>query len=325
MKLRSVALAAAGLAAGYAAERALLGRERHSPDRGALEDFRFPADVMRHDVSTSDGGCLRVVEAGAGTPLVLLHGVSLSSLTWHYQVADLRDRYRVIAVDHRGHGESRAGAGDWTISRLALDLRELLDALDLRGAVVVGHSMGGMVALRLAVDHAATVEERLAGLVLMSTSAGPVHRLAAYDAVTRALARPAASGLRLAERMPGGAFRESDLTYLMFRLGFGSRPSPTHVEMNRMMTASNPVSGWAELMSGVISFDVEDELARIETPALVVVGSRDLLTPLAQADLMARTLPHARLEVLQGGGHMLMLERRAEVDGLLDGFAREVA
>lgn len=324
MKLRAVALAAAGVAAGYAAERLLLGRERHRPDPAALEEFRLPDDMLRRDVPMSDGGSLRVAEAGAGTPLVMLHGVALSSLTWHYQLADLSDRYRVLAVDHRGHGESRAGGGDWTIRRLALDLRELLDALDLRNAVVVGHSMGGMVALQLAVDWPEIVHDRVAGMVLMSSSAGPVHRLAAYDALTRRFARPAATGLRLAERVPGGPFRESDLTYLMFRLGFGSHPSPTHIEMNRMMTASNPVSGWAELMSGVLSFDVEDELPRIDTPTLVIVGSRDLLTPLPQARLMVRDLPHARLEVLEGAGHMPMLERRFEVDALLDQFAKDV-
>ena len=313
MRLRTVALAAAGVAAGYAAERALLGRAhpRVTADPSAFEP---PGDAVHRDVPLSDGGSLHVVERGEGRPLVLLHGITLSALTWHYQLQDLAEDFRVIAVDHRGHGSSKPGDGGWELARLALDVRELFEALDLRDAILVGHSMGGMVTLRFALDHAEARRERVAGIVLMSTSGTPVHRLAAWKALTDAVTPSVKRGLALGERLPGGLFPASDLSYLVFRVGMGKGASPEHVELNRLMTASTPVSVWSELMSGVVGFDVSDRFHEIDVPALVLVGTRDVLTPPAAARAMVAGLPGARpLVAFRGAGHMLMLERRREV------------
>ena len=321
MKLRTLALAAGGVAAGYAAERMLLGRlhPRVVPDATAFEP---PADAVHCDVPLSDGGSLHVVERGRGRPLVLLHGITLSSLTWHYQLQDLADEFRVIAVDHRGHGTSKPGDGGWELDRLALDVRELLDHLDLRDAIVVGHSMGGMVTLRFALDHADVRRGRVAGIVLMSTSGTPVHRLAAWKALSDVVTPSVKRGLALGDRLPGGLFPASDLSYLVFRVGMGQGASPEHVELNRLMTASTPVSVWSELMSGVVGFDVSDRFHEIDVPALVLVGTRDVLTPPAAARAMVAGLPAARpLVAYPGAGHMLMLERRHEVADELVRFA----
>lgn len=313
MRLRTVALAAAGVAAGYAAERALLGRAhpRVTADPSAFEP---PSDAVHRDVALSDGGSLHVVERGEGRPLVLLHGITLSALTWHYQLQDLANDFRVIAVDHRGHGSSRPGDGGWDLARLALDVRELLEAMDLRDAIVVGHSMGGMVTLQFALDHVEVRRARVAGIVLMSTSGTPVHRLAAWKALTDVVTPSVKRGLALGDRLPGGLFPASDLSYLVFRVGMGKSPAPEHVELNRLMTASTPVSVWSELMSGVVGFDVSDRFHEIDLPALVLVGTRDVLTPPAAARALVAGLPAARpLVGFPGAGHMLMLERRREV------------
>lgn len=324
MRYRKLGLAAAGVGAAIAAERLLVGRPRRRLDPAAVEAFRFPDDAVHHEVPTSDGGTTHVVEHGdpAGRPIVLLHGITLSALTWHYQLLDLSDRYRLLAVDLRGHGSSVAGADEWHLDRLVTDLAELFDHLDLRDAVLVGHSMGGMVALRFALDHQATFTQRVAGLVLMSTSGGPVVRLAAYQALTDAITPPARYALALGDRIPGGMFRANDLSYLIFRLGMGADPAPEHVELNRLMTAGTPVTVWSELITHVAGFDVRDRLGEIDVPALVLVGTRDLLTPPASARKLVAGLPQAQpLVAFPGAGHMLMLERRAEVAEQLDRFA----
>lgn len=321
MKLRTVALAAGGVAAGYAAERVLLGRRRRRADPAAVEAFRPPDDSVAHQIPLSDGGTLNVVERGSGRPLVLLHGITLSSLVWHYQLQDLADRYRVIAVDHRGHGSSKGGTGKWDLDRLALDLRELLEHLDLHSTVIVGHSMGGMMTLRFALDHADVLGDRVDGLVLMSTSGGPVHRLAAWRAMTEVVTPSARRLFSLGDRIPGGLFADSDLSSLVFRLGMGKAATPEHIELNRLMTAATPISVWTELLSGVIGFDVRDRLGELKLPVLVLVGTRDLLTPPAAARELVSGLPGARpLETFPGGGHMLMLERREEVAEAISRF-----
>ena len=321
MKLRTLALAAGGVAAGYAAERLLLGR-LHPRVVADPRAFEPPDDAVHRDIPLSDGGSLHIVERGEGRPLVLLHGITLSALTWHYQLQDLAGDFRVIAVDHRGHGSSKAGDGGWELGRLALDVRELLEDLDLRDAIVVGHSMGGMITLRFALDHADVRRERVAGVVLMSTSGTPVHRLAAWKALTEVITPSIKRGLALGDRLPGGLFPASDLSYLVFRVGMGQGASPEHVELNRLMTASTPVSVWSELMSGVVGFDVSDRFHEIDVPALVLVGTRDVLTPPAAARAMVAGLPAARpLVAFPGAGHMLMLERRADVADELVRFA----
>lgn len=324
MRYRKLAVAAAGLGAAIAAERLLVGRPRRRLDPAAVDAFRFPDAAIHHEVSTTDGGTMHVVEHGnpAGRPIVLLHGITLSALTWHYQLADLADRHRLFAVDLRGHGSSVAGTAEWHLDRMGTDLAELFDHLDLHDAVLVGHSMGGMVAQRFALDHPATFAARVAGLVLMSTSGGPVVRLAAYQALTDAITPPARYALALGDRVPGGLFQANDLSYLIFRLGMGRDPAPEHVELNRLMTAGTPVTVWSELITHVAGFDVRDRLGEIDVPALVLVGTRDLLTPPASARKLVAGLPQAQpLVAFPGAGHMLMLERRAEVAEQLDRFA----
>ena len=324
MKLRTVALAAGGVAAGYVAERALLGR-LHPRVVADPSVFDPPDDALHRTVPLSDGGSLHVVERGRGRPLVLLHGITLSALTWHYQLTDLADDFRVLAVDHRGHGSSEPGDGGWELERLALDVRELLEHLDLRDAIVVGHSMGGMVTLRFALDHAEVRRERVAGLVLVSTSGTPVHRLAAWKALTDVVTPSVKRGLALGSRLPGGLFPASDLSYLVFRVGMGRGASPEHVELNRLMTASTPVSVWSELMAGVVGFDVSDRFHEIDVPALVVVGTHDVLTPPAAARALVSGLPGARpLVAFPKAGHMLMLERRHELADELVRFSKSL-
>jgi pimeloyl-ACP methyl ester carboxylesterase len=182
--------------------------------------------------------------------------------------------------------------------------------------------MGGMVTLRLALDHPDVVAERVAGIVLMSTSGGPVVRLAAWDAVADLVTPPAAKVLALGDRVPGGIFRPNDLSYLVFRLGMGRSASADHVELNRLMTASTPLASWSGLIAEVARFDVVDRLREIDVPARVLVGTRDLLTPPSSARRLVRELPRAEpLVAFPGAGHMLMLERRDEVAEQLASFA----
>ncbi|HWJ96829.1 MAG TPA: alpha/beta fold hydrolase, partial [Acidimicrobiales bacterium] len=110
--------------------------------------FDLPAGVIEHEIPTPDGGTVHAIEQGAGRPLVLLHGITLRADVWAPQFHQLTDRYRVIAVDLRGHGTSKAGDAGFGVARLGDDLATLLTELDLHDAVLVGHSMGGMTVMQ---------------------------------------------------------------------------------------------------------------------------------------------------------------------------------
>jgi pimeloyl-ACP methyl ester carboxylesterase len=267
---------------------------------------------------------LRVVERGDRTapPLVLLHGITMDASTWQYQLRDLSDAFRVIATDQRGHGQSTAGTDGYGLTVLARDVAELLAHLDLRDAILLGHSMGAAVVMRLCRDHAPVVGERVRGIVLLS--AGPGFDLP--PALERAILTSAALGLRTAEllRFRGWyGFGERDVSTALVRLAFGARPSSTHIEWTRQIVAGQDGEAMLRSGFGMADHDGVRAVRSVHTPTMLIVGSHDLLTPPRLARRIHRAFPPgvARLDVVDGPGHQLMLERPDALAALVRSFA----
>jgi pimeloyl-ACP methyl ester carboxylesterase len=323
VKRRWVALGVAATAAGGSAaliERRLIRRERARVAGG--EDADFGPPVTERTIETDDGAEIHLVERGQGEPIVLLHGITLAARIWGYQLRDLATTHRVIAIDQRGHGRSRAGREPADLTRLGSDLLAVLEALDLRRAIVVGHSMGGMVVLRLLADRPETLAERVVGVGLVATSGGPLGRLPYWELLARTLARLAALRLHRLDGIGRGLLPPGDLAYLAARVSFGAAPRPAHVELTRAVIDDTSVAVVAELLSDVMTVDLSSHLGAVDQPAQVIVGSKDHLTPPWHARGLAASLPRAELLSLPGCGHMVMLERREELAAALERFAR---
>jgi pimeloyl-ACP methyl ester carboxylesterase len=289
------------------------------------DDLTLPEDVRTHTVASHDGGSIHVLERGSGRPLVLLHGISLGAEIWAYQLRDLAASFRVLAPEWRGHGRSVAGDEGYGLELLAHDLATVLEQLDLRGAIVVGHSMGGMVLMRFLADHPAVAHDRVAGLVFLSTAADS-QLPRAVAGVADVLGRRAMAGGQLRAPVPAFADRLTPhMPLVAFRRAFGARPVPAHIAHTRAVMAGTPARAAMSSGFGMLAHDGAAALRAAVVPALVVVGSRDLVTPPAAARRIADLLPHGRLVVLDGGGHQLMLERRRELADLLRDLAGEVA
>ncbi len=317
LALGGAALGGAALAGGAAAVRAVRQR-RSPPDPASVDDFTDLQGVVHRVVPTSDGGEIHLVDRGSGRPFLLVHGVTLSTLVWHYQMTDLVDAgFRAIAVDLRGHGRSKAGAEGFTVARMAEDIYEVMRALDLHDVVLVGHSLGGMISLQLLADHSdLTRDTTVSDLVLVSTSASPIGGNgvpAVFARVSRILSPAAGRGHLVASTHRA----RLDIADLYCRLAFGSAPSPTHVELTRAMTSAVPADILVPLIVTLAAFDDRKLLPRIAAPTLIVAGQRDLLTPIWHSRYMARHIPDAELVVLRACGHMVMLERREELARLL--------
>jgi pimeloyl-ACP methyl ester carboxylesterase len=292
-------------------------KARSDPQLDPLYDL--PADVTHHDIPASDGGSIHVIERGQGRPLLLIHGITLQAAVWSPQLNLMADRYRVLAMDVRGHGRSRAGEDGLGRKIAARDVATVLEHFDLYGAVVVGQSMGGMILMEFAGDFPKVLEERVAGLVFMDTAAyqiapKPVPQIA--QALGRLANRRAEHGRPIPQLQLG----DDDLSWLISRLTFGARPSAKAVDQVRRFVEEVPQA--TSLPSGIdlLDHDARDALRATQTPSLVLVGSRDVLTPVYAARRIARFLPYARLEVLPGAGHQLMQERPFEVAALIDDF-----
>jgi len=319
-------VAAAGVVgAGLAQHRAVRqGRTRAAGVDRRQAGLALPSDVVHHRIDTDDGGVVHAVERGTGRPLVLVHGVTLAADIWSLQLASLADRHRVVAVDLRGHGQSvpgRDGFGDG-VRRLAADVRQLLDALDLEGAVLVGHSLGGMTALQLVLDaEPAWLARRLAALALVDTSAEPLAGVRGARLTRGPLTASLSRVLLLAERAGLAAVPSTDLGWWAARGAFGADPDPCHVAFTESIGHATPLATVAGLLGPLASFDVADRLGAIELPTLVVVGTHDHLTPPRHARRLADGIPHAELVELPRAGHMPMLERPGELARLLTDLA----
>src|ERR1700688_4060499 len=265
--------AAAAVAAGWAAQHRLVTRTRTTADDMASEGLTLPEDLVHHFVDVDDGGRIHVVERGEGPAVVLLHGFMLSSALWVHQLRDLAGHHRVIAPDLRGHGcsvpgssglstaavpghlgELRADArmaaaqqGSPGARRMADDVRAALSALEVEHAVVVGHSMGGMVALQMAHDAPGDeLHRRVAGLALVSTTGGPFTRLPGFGGMARVAGPVSARAIHLADRLGARTVGSDDLRWWLTRVGFGAEAPPTQVRFVEGLHMATPPSTVAE-------------------------------------------------------------------------------
>ena len=246
--------------------------------------------------------------AGAGPrAFVLVHGFTGSRDDFREHLPELAKLGRTIALDQRGHGgtTNTGRSEDYTLDGLVADLAAAFDALDLRDADLLGHSLGGMVALRFALAH----PERVASLVLMDTSPRPMPlpipepARAALSALARE--QGVAALLPSLRQRPRDQIAPSQLRTIeeMGEETFWER-------IRRKLDAMDPAA-WGALI-GVLGdhIPVADRLAEIACPTLVMVGAEDLPF-LAPADEMARGIAGARRVTIPDAAHSPQLENPA--------------
>ena len=312
--------AAAGVAGlAFGLPRVVAKRLRKRPDGHAHGVLDTPI-YESASVPSHDGGTIHLVSAGTGAPIVLSHGVTLSVRTWVRQLETLPAQgFRVVAFDHRGHGKSKLGASGFSVDNLGDDIRSVLERLDLRDAVLVGHSMGGIAVQSFLLRHPEVAAERVKGVVLLSSLAR-VPLSGARAAGLRSFVD------RLGELAPDSTrvWASPNLGFLLARVGFGQHPRPSHVELVRRMMLECAADTRRESPRALLGLDLTAHLPGVRISTLVIGGSADVITPPSESRRLAELIPGARLEMIPGGGHMLMLERTELVDRLITDFAREV-
>lgn len=255
---------------------------------------------------TVNGIRLAYDDHGTGLPLVFLHAFPLNRTMWAPQVAPLSQHFRTIAIDLRGHGESDAPLWSFSLDQYADDVSALLDHLAIPQAVLIGLSMGGYISLAFSKRHS----HRLQALVLADT------RAQADSAEGRA------GRYQLAQTAYTKGTTAVAATMLPKLLGSTSlQHKPELVDYIRDTIHQAPVSGiLADLMAMAARPDSLPHLRTITCPTLVVIGQEDFTTPLADAELMAREIPNARLAIIPAAGHVSNREQPEVFNDLLRGF-----
>ncbi|SCE94777.1 Pimeloyl-ACP methyl ester carboxylesterase [Micromonospora matsumotoense] len=336
----AMGVAAAGLAAGVATERALVRRLKADPaDPYAGEDFGVQRYDEAYRLELPDGTDIHVevVEPTRPVPgrptVVLVHGFCLDMGTFHFQRQLLAERgdYRIVAYDQPGHGRSgRLETGEYDLAALGRTLRRVIDRTAPEGPLVlVGHSMGGMTIMAFAEAYPELFGDRVVGTVLMATSGG---LLAETKLVAPALlgrvGSPVLFMMSTTTRYGGIVIDRarkstSNVAWLLTRrYGFGTpKPSPalvSYVERMNSRTSADTVTRYLRTLATHSRFPALAALSG--TPVLVVVGDKDMITPVVHSDEIVRRLPHAEYLKIHDSGHVVMLEHADEVNAGLERF-----
>lgn len=241
-----------------------------------------------------------VVEGTQDAPVVVLSPSLGSTLAmWEPQAAALRDRFRVVRYDHRGHGGSPVPPGPYELADLGADVLRLLDRLDVRAAHFCGLSLGGMTGMWLA----AHAPERVHRLVLCCTSAllGPAD-------VWAERAR--------AVRREGTAAVADGVVTRWFTPGW-VQAHPETVSDMRAMVAATPAEGYAACCTAIERMDLTADLSHIRAETLVIAGQEDPSTPPEHGRAIAESIADARFEVLSPAAHLANVEQPEAVNHLL--------
>ncbi len=249
----------------------------------------------------SNGITLAYEVAGAGEPLLLISGVGYGGWFWHKIVPGLAARYRVITFDNRGAGGSDKPAGPYTVPMLAADAAGLLDALDVKSAHVLGHSLGGFIAQELALTRPALVRK----LILASTNHGGLKVIPITPEAMKVLTDRSGDPLDLIRRgmaiaaAPGFAERSPEVVQelIQYRL---TNPVPPAQYTAQVMAGAG--------MSALSDTQVAERLAALRMPTLILFGEADNVVPPGNAPLMAEKLPDARITLLPNTGHIFAIE-----------------
>ncbi|MBI2953397.1 MAG: alpha/beta hydrolase [Chloroflexi bacterium] len=230
--------------------------------------------------------------------IIFVHGSGGNRAAWPFQARYFSQHHNVLAVDLPGHGPG--------VARRPSTLREFVDFIDslirekpLAEPILVGHSLGGAIVLRLALDNPAAI----GGLVLVGTGA----RLRVTPALIEAL--------------------KTDFEAALATIGACSFSPQAPEKMVEKALVEMRKSG-PELLLGDFAacdgFDVIDELPRLSLPTLIVVGRDDRLTPVKYSEYLNRAIAGSQLEIIDGAGHMVMLEKPDAFNAAVDRFLRNL-
>lgn len=238
--------------------------------------------------------------------VIFIHGFPLNKTIWDFQLESLHDFYRVIAYDMRGMGNSDPGASDFSVADLADDLIEFMNVLKIDKAIVCGHSMGGYVLLN-AVEKSPS---RFEGLVLCSTqskgdnSESRESRLKTIESI----------------KMEGvQKFAEKVLIDLFSYLSFTSKREEI-ASIKDIIEKTKPEILNRNLDAIMNRKDMSSFLLEIKIPVLIIVGKRDVITPILRSEFMHEHIERSILELINYAGHLPNLENPWEFNTCIKRF-----
>lgn len=258
------------------------------------------------EVAEIDGVSIAYEVKGDGPPLVFLHCWTGNKAFYFEQVARFSPHYRCICMDYPGHGDS-GETDEYSVERFGGLTLGLMEKLGVKKAVFTGHSLGGMVCMYLALEHPGMVE----GLILLDTTSYLSGFM--FQRCTAAVAVVLGNfGFKPGKAVVAGMAATHPLAGLRSRIITGRECSKVS---NRAMVKT---------LNSVRRFNATGRLGEIKQPALIVVGTADLLADVRHAKVMAKGLPNSTLKIVKGAGHVALFEKPEVVNKAMEDFLNRV-
>src|SRR2546427_96901 len=238
-------------------------------------------------------------EAGRGDPLILIHGLADDHRAWRRAVPDLMLHHRLLMYDLRGHGETSLGAADGTLRQLGDDLVTLLDAIEVERADIAGFSLGGTIAMRVAIDH----PDRARGIALVATSSRVGHSAAGWYRERAEMVERNDPHLRdTLDKDTADVYAES----------------PSELEgglLIRRQSTEDPrgYGNACAAMAGLHAKTLHPEPPRLNAPPLIVAFPLPRRSPPQAAEGIASGLRGSKLEGMRGAGHPIPVGKTREL------------
>lgn len=251
---------------------------------------------------------IHFVEAGAGSTILFLHGLGSCGQDWLLQMPVFAERFRVIAPDLHGHGQTDKPRKGVSIAQMTTDVACLLDELGVKRTHIVGLSMGGCVAQQLALDDPA----RVRSLTLVNT-------FARFDSGAPGNALP----LALRMGVLGVLGLPAQARFVAARMF----PKPEQAQLRILAAeriASNDLATYTRLILAIRAFDVTRRLGEIACPTLVIAGDRDSTVPLRAKQFLAQHIRGARFEMIADSGHATPIDQPEVFNRLVLDFVESV-
>ena len=243
-----------------------------------------------------------------GAPVVMLsHSLASSIVMWNPQLDSLEPHFKVLRYDMRGHGQSEAPRGAYTLDMLAQDAAALLNALGIDKIHFVGLSIGGMIGQGFALNHG----DRLESLTLCDTSA--VMPAEVQPILQERIAAARQNGM--ADQVDGTLERWFTPEYL--------KANPPAVEMIRRQIRETPLAGYIGCSEALRGLNYLERLSEITLPTLIMVGEEDPGTPVAAAEAIHERIAGSQLVVLPGARHLSNIEQADAFNKALMKFLRQ--
>jgi pimeloyl-ACP methyl ester carboxylesterase len=310
--------------------KALLSKSRKGEDEPHMFDTN-----KRDTIKRPDGSSINVEYYGkeGAQPIIFVHGLNANIKNWYYQYKYFEKDYHLIMMDLPGMGKSTRPANkDFSLTKMAADLKAVIEHSGARNPILWGHSMGGMIILTLLAKNRDANLPTIKGAILEHTTYTNPVRTILFRRLMIAIQKPILTPLcYLIIFLSPVLWISRWMSYLngsshiMTRwLTFAGTQTAKQLDFSTLLSTLAPPAVMARGCLGMFGYDVKGELASIQVPTLIVAANKDRLTQPDASLYMKEHLPNAELIMLTPGNHQALLERHKEVNEAARNFIQKL-